>query len=247
MSREVDRGIDIGSLKPGFYAVYTVSEDGFHTRLYFEKSIYSDNIVHSVTRNGKRTTVELIANKKLFDAEGAEESVLDQAYLYLKVTSEDVDLANETEYDVAIVTAPALTTEGVSLVGEEYNGYVEAKELWDVAEKLKQNLEAYDLKAYRRYSPYMLSQGQQRRLAVLSVLAGQQQILFLDEPTYGQDQRSTTAIMQQLQHKVLTEGLTVVFVTHDIALARTWADHVYLLQQRQLIPCDPHALEVPYA
>jgi len=108
-------------------------------------------------------------------------------------------------------------------------------------------LEAYDLKAYRRYSPYMLSQGQQRRLAVLSVLAGQQQILFLDEPTYGQDQRSTTAIMQQLQHKVLTEGLTVVFVTHDIALARTWADHVYLLQQRQLIPCDPHALEVPYA
>ncbi len=146
MSREVDRGIDIGSLKPGFYAVYTVSEDGVHTRLYFEKSIYSDNIVHSVTRNGKRTTVELIANKKLFDAEGAEESVLDQAYLYLKVTSEDVDLANETEYDVAIVTAPALTTEGVSLVGEEYNGYVEAKELWDVAEKLKQNLEAYDLK-----------------------------------------------------------------------------------------------------
>ena len=146
ISREVDSQIDISALKPGFYSVYTVTEDGVYSRLYFEKSIYTDNIVHSVTRNGKRNTVELIANKKLFDAEGAEESVLDRAYLYLKVTSENVDPTTDIEYDVAICTAPALTMEGVSLVGEEYNGYVEAKELWDVAEKLKQNLEAYDLK-----------------------------------------------------------------------------------------------------
>ena len=48
-------------------------------------------------------------------------------------------------------------------------------------------LDRYGLKKYRRYSPYMLSQGQQRRLAVLSVLAGGQRLLLLDEPTYGQD------------------------------------------------------------
>lgn len=148
ISREVDSQINIGKLTPGFYSVYTVSgeEEKTYTRLYFDRSLYSDNIAYSVTRDDKRVTVELIANKRLFDAPDAEESVLDQPYLYLKVTSEEVDPTTNIEYDVAIVTAPALTDEGVSLVGEEYNGYVEAKELWDVAEQLKRKLEAYDLK-----------------------------------------------------------------------------------------------------
>jgi energy-coupling factor transport system ATP-binding protein len=81
----------------------------------------------------------------------------------------------------------------------------------------------------------MLSQGQQRRLAVLSVLAGKQKILFLDEPTYGQDYRSTEAIMEQLRRKVEKEHLTVVFITHDVELARHWADKIYRLEDRRLV------------
>lgn len=88
-------------------------------------------------------------------------------------------------------------------------------------------LEEYDLAGYQKYSPYMLSQGQQRRLAVLSVLCGGQQILFLDEPTYGQDLRSASAIMEQLRRKVQEEGLTVVLITHDRAMAMGWADKIY--------------------
>ena len=148
ISREVDSQINLGKLTPGFYSVYTVAgtEEKTYTRLYFDRSLYSDTTAYSVTRDGKRLTVELIANKRLFDAPDAEESVLDQPYLYIKVTSEEVDPTTNIEYDIAIVTAPALTEEGVSLVGEEENGYVEAKELWDVAEHLKRKLEAYDLK-----------------------------------------------------------------------------------------------------
>ena len=95
-------------------------------------------------------------------------------------------------------------------------------------------LEEYGLKRYGRYSPYMLSQGQQRRLAVLSVLAGGQNILFLDEPTYGQDYRSTTAIMEQRRRKVEEEELTVVFITHDTELADRWADKIYCLEDQKL-------------
>ncbi|MCD7716127.1 MAG: ATP-binding cassette domain-containing protein [Lachnospiraceae bacterium] len=91
-------------------------------------------------------------------------------------------------------------------------------------------LKEYGLERYHRYSPYMLSQGQQRRLAVLSILAGRQQILFLDEPTYGQDYRSTMAIMEQLSRKVKEDGLTVIFITHDQELAAVWADKIYCLQ-----------------
>ena len=60
----------------------------------------------------------------------------------------------------------------------------------------------------------MLSQGQQRRLAVLSVLAGGQRLLLLDEPTYGQDCRSTRAMMEQLR-QLCAEGPHRGFSTHD--------------------------------
>ena len=95
-------------------------------------------------------------------------------------------------------------------------------------------LECYGLWQYRKYSPYMLSQGQQRRLAVLSVLCGGQHILLLDEPTYGQDPASTEAIMKQLRLKIEQEQLTVVMITHDEDLAKNWADRCYRLADRRL-------------
>lgn len=103
-------------------------------------------------------------------------------------------------------------------------------------------LEACGLRQYRRFSPYMLSQGQQRRLAVVSVLAGRQELLFLDEPTYGQDWRSTQAIMERLRDEAEAKGLTVVFITHDWALAAAWADKIYCLREQKLAEITPEAL-----
>lgn len=96
----------------------------------------------------------------------------------------------------------------------------------------------YGLWEYRRYSPYMLSQGQQRRLAVLSVLCGEQKILLLDEPTYGQDDNSTRAIMEQLKRKAREQGLCIVFSTHDLQLADAYADIIYQIQEKELKPCQ---------
>lgn len=102
-------------------------------------------------------------------------------------------------------------------------------------ERVFRLLEAYGMKQYRRYSPYMLSQGQQRRLAVLSMLVGNQQILLLDEPTYGQDARSTKAIMDQLLGLVKEREMTVIFATHDLGLARRYADRIYRMEGKELI------------
>ncbi len=101
-------------------------------------------------------------------------------------------------------------------------------------ERAMELLESFSLAKYHRYSPYMLSQGQQRRLAVLSVLAGGQKVLFLDEPTYGQDAKSTNSIMQLLKEKMEQEELSVVFITHDEDLAHAWADKIYRLQDHTL-------------
>ena len=95
-------------------------------------------------------------------------------------------------------------------------------------------LDSCGLRKYQKYSPYMLSQGQQRRLAVLAVLAGGQQVLLLDEPTYGQDYRSARALMDQVREQVERDGLTVLMTTHDRGLAEAYADVRYQMHDRCL-------------
>jgi energy-coupling factor transport system ATP-binding protein len=86
----------------------------------------------------------------------------------------------------------------------------------------------------RFFSPYMLSQGGQRRLAVAALLAYQCDALVCDEPTYAQDARSLTAVMNLLQERVLRDGLTLIFSTHDRKLARDYADRIYELKEGRL-------------
>jgi len=86
-------------------------------------------------------------------------------------------------------------------------------------------LESFGFGKYKKYSPYMLSQGQQRRLAVLSMLAGNQGILLLDEPTYGQDYENIYNIMSLLKDRA-GQGLTVLFSTHNERVAMDFSDTI---------------------
>lgn len=79
---------------------------------------------------------------------------------------------------------------------------------------------------YRQVSPFMLSQGQQRKLAVAALLAYDCRILICDEPTYAQDRNSTSSIMDALQNYVVSKGATLIFSTHDRLLAKNYADTV---------------------
>lgn len=84
-------------------------------------------------------------------------------------------------------------------------------------------LKSFNLEHYQNYSPYMLSQGGQRRLAVLSMIASGQKLLLLDEPTYGQDLDSTIAMMNLLSEESKKRNLTIIFTTHDELLAQYYA------------------------
>jgi energy-coupling factor transport system ATP-binding protein len=87
---------------------------------------------------------------------------------------------------------------------------------------------------YRQFSPYMLSQGEQRRLAVAALLVYRCRLLICDEPTYAQDLNSLISIMNGLKRRVEEDGLTLIFSTHDKKLARDYADHVFLLGEEGL-------------
>ncbi|WP_293825885.1 ATP-binding cassette domain-containing protein [uncultured Parolsenella sp.] len=90
-------------------------------------------------------------------------------------------------------------------------------------------LDEFALSGLDGRSPYEISQGQQRRLAMLSMLAGAADVLLLDEPTYAQDERSTRLMLDMLMGRVAA-GLTVVMATHDLTLARAIANKVLLVE-----------------
>lgn len=104
----------------------------------------------------------------------------------------------------------------------------------DIPGEARRILEEVGLWRYRKLSPYMLSQGQQRRLGVAALLAYRCRVLVCDEPTYAQDRDNILSIMVQLQRRVLEDGLTLIFSTHDRLLAQCYADHIYELREGRL-------------
>lgn len=99
-------------------------------------------------------------------------------------------------------------------------------------EKAEELLKQFNLYEYRNYSPFSLSQGQQRKVAVLSMLAGDQKILLCDEPTYGQDNRTSREIMEFLKKRA-NEGLTIIIVSHDRNLVYEYSNSIYKVTEEK--------------
>jgi len=92
-------------------------------------------------------------------------------------------------------------------------------------EKTMELLAMFKLEKHEKYAPYMLSQGQQRRLAVLTMIAGAQDVLLLDEPTYGQDYENICMMMELLLEKAKS-GLTVLMATHNMTVAENFSHQI---------------------
>ena len=82
--------------------------------------------------------------------------------------------------------------------------------------------------------PFTLSHGEQRRLSVASMLVLGQAILFLDEPTFGQDKRNATMLLDQLD-ALARRGRTLVVVSHDMRMVAERARRVLVLADGALI------------
>jgi energy-coupling factor transporter ATPase len=76
-------------------------------------------------------------------------------------------------------------------------------------------LNLLDLTEYREKSPFTLSGGERKRVALASVLAWDPDVLVLDEPTIGQDYGQKERLRHFLTH-LRSQGKTVVIVTHDV-------------------------------
>lgn len=88
--------------------------------------------------------------------------------------------------------------------------------------------------SYFERSPFELSGGEKRRVAIAGVLASNPDILVLDEPTAGLDPNGKIEIMN-LVKKIHNEGKTIVLVTHDMDVVMNYANKVFVLNDSKLI------------
>jgi len=84
-------------------------------------------------------------------------------------------------------------------------------------------------------SPFELSGGQMRRVAIAGVLAMEPEVLVLDEPTAGLDPQGRKEMMEMFQRLHEERGMTIVLVTHLMDDVANYADHVLVLEKGRIV------------
>jgi len=95
-------------------------------------------------------------------------------------------------------------------------------------------LNLLDLTQYRKTSPFMLSGGERKRVALASILAWDPQVIILDEPTIGQDYQQKEKLRQFIL-QLNAQKKTVVVVTHDVEFVAECNPRVILMSQGKIL------------
>ncbi len=93
--------------------------------------------------------------------------------------------------------------------------------------------------SYFERSPFELSGGEKRRVAIAGILAMEPKILVLDEPTAGLDPLGAKEILNLLK-RLHESGKTIILVTHDMDIVLNEVEDVVLLKDGQLIRHADH-------
>ena len=124
----------------------------------------------------------------------------------------------------------------------------------EATKKAKEALTMVGLdESYYERSPFELSGGERRKVAIAGILAIDPDILILDEPTAGLDYQASDEVME-LVNSLYQKGKTIILVTHDMNLVYQYASKAFYIENGkvafegtpiELFKKDIHALEVP--
>ncbi len=89
--------------------------------------------------------------------------------------------------------------------------------------------------AYFYQSPFDLSGGQKRRVAIAGVLAMKPEVLILDEPTAGLDPKGRDEILDQIARLREETGMTVVLVSHSMEDVAKYVDRIIVMNRGQVM------------
>ena len=87
--------------------------------------------------------------------------------------------------------------------------------------------------------PHQLSGGMKQRVMIAGALAAEPELLIADEPTTALDVTIQAQVLELLRDLQRDLGMAMLFITHDLAVARKMADKVAIMQRGQLVEAGP--------
>lgn len=89
--------------------------------------------------------------------------------------------------------------------------------------------------SFYKQSPFELSGGQKRRVAIAGVLAMRPEVMILDEPTAGLDPRGRDEILDQIERLNREHGLTIILVSHSMEDVARYVDRLMVMDHGQKV------------
>ena len=106
----------------------------------------------------------------------------------------------------------------------------------EVSNRVKKSMEmvGLDYEAYRNVSPFDLSGGQKRRVAIAGVIAMEPKVLILDEPTAGLDPKGRDDILEQIKTLHQEYKMTIVLVSHSMEDVANLAERIVVMNKGKI-------------
>ncbi len=109
----------------------------------------------------------------------------------------------------------------------------------EIQNRVRRAMEMVELSpSYLDHSPFDLSGGQKRRVAIAGVIAMEPKVLILDEPTAGLDPRGRDLILQMIAHYRKATGSTVLLVSHSMEDVARYCEKVLVMNQSKVFAFD---------
>lgn len=140
---------------------------------------------------------------------------------------------------------PASSLDPVMSVGDQVAEVAQANldMAWPAARSLAVELldrvRLPDPQLLARSFPHQLSGGQKQRVAIAAAIAGRPRLLIADEATSALDTIVQAEIVALIRRLVAEDGMALLFVSHDIALAANFADRIAVFRNGRMVEIAP--------
>ena len=114
---------------------------------------------------------------------------------------------------------------------DKVSSYLDHHNAWNLDDKIERILQEFKLKAYEHRPVVSLSGGEQRRVALASLILKKPDVLLLDEPTNHLD----VYMVEFLEEILLKENFTLLFISHDRHFIDTIATRVVEVDNQELV------------